>query len=213
VKAIEADREGLTAWQLADGKRPRPEPTAPTIEREIEEKRADRDAASAAVERVYEDKARFVEKHRRRLIREADEVTREARDRYVKAIEEAEQARGELVDSRAATLWAAFYPGELANQSPGDTSALALNLRRPVEGAFADHEPDHRHGVFRVLRTDANLLAEAMTQNQALELGAADPQENAAVWTGTPEGQEALRKERQEARERYRREWGTEPGW
>lgn len=52
-----------------------------------------------------------------------------------------------------------------------------------------------------------------MTRNQALKLGAADPQENAAVWMETQEGQEALCRERQEARERYAREWGQQPGW
>lgn len=116
--AVEADRQALTEWQLADGKRPRPEPTAPAVEREIEDKKADRDAALAARDRVYEDKARFVEKHRRRLIREADKTTREARDRYTNAIAAAEEARDDLVDSRAASLWAALFPGALANQSP-----------------------------------------------------------------------------------------------
>ncbi len=103
-KAVQADREALTSWQLEDAKRPRPEPTAPALEREIEEKKADRGAANAAVERVYEEKARFVEKHRRRLIGQADKATREARERYAGAIEEAEQARAELIDSRAAAL-------------------------------------------------------------------------------------------------------------
>ena len=114
-KAAEADREALTAWQLADGKRPRPEPTAPAIEREIEEKKADQDAANAAVERVYEDKSRFVERHRSRLVGEADKATQGARDRYARAIEEAEAARDELIDYRAASLWANLFPGELAN--------------------------------------------------------------------------------------------------
>jgi hypothetical protein len=50
-----------------------------------------------------------------------------------------------------------------------------------------------------------------MTRDQALELGIADPQQDAAIWTNTPE--EHLRRERQEARERYRREWGQDPGW
>ena len=68
-------------------------------------------------------------------------------------------------------------------------------------------------GVFRVLRDDAAIVAEAMTRDQVLELGAAVPQENAAVWTGTLEGQEALRREQQEAREQYQREWGRVPGW
>ena len=38
-EAVQGDRDALTAWRLADGKRPRPEPTARAIEREIEERR------------------------------------------------------------------------------------------------------------------------------------------------------------------------------
>ena len=153
----------MTAWQLADGKSPRPEPTAPALEREIEAKKADRDAANAAAERVYEDKTRFVEKHRRRLVREADKATQEARERYTRAIAEAEEARAELIDCRAASLWATFYPGELANEAPGDTAAVALNLRRPIEAALQVATRLAAAGVFRALRSDADYLAEAMS--------------------------------------------------
>jgi hypothetical protein len=58
VRAREADHEALTAWQLGDGKALRPEPTVPALEREIEAMKADRSAAVAAAERVYEDKER-----------------------------------------------------------------------------------------------------------------------------------------------------------
>ena len=190
----------MTAWQLADGKSPRPEPTAPALEREIEAKKADRDAANAAAERVYEDKTRFVEKHRRRLVREAEKATQEARERYTRAIEEAEEARAELIDSRAAALWAALYPSELANQAPGDTAAVALNLRRPVEAALQITTRLAAAGIFRVLRSDADYLAEAMSGNQAQALGKTDPYREEAIWVNTEEGQKALRKERKEAR-------------
>jgi hypothetical protein len=210
--AVEADREALTAWQLEDGKRPRPEPSAPAIEREIQEKRADRDAAIAATERIFEDKSRFVEKNRDRLGREADRATREARDRYLRAVEEAEQARAELVDCRAAALWASFFPGELANEAP-DTGAIAASFRKPVETALQVTTRLVAAGVFQVLRSDAEILAEAMTRNQAEELGATHPYRERAMWVNTEEGQEALRQERQEARERYQRAWGKVPGW
>ena len=105
--ALQADREALAEWQLTDGKKRRPEPSAPAIEREIEEKKADRDAAIAARDRVYEDKAAFVEKNRRRLIREADKATTEARTRCEQAIEAAENAHSDLVECRTAALWAA----------------------------------------------------------------------------------------------------------
>lgn len=211
-QAVEADREALAEWQLRDGKGRRPEPTAPAIEQEIEQNTADRDAAITARERVWEDKARFVEKNRRRLIREADKATQDAHARYTEALEAAEQARAELVDCRSAALWASLFPSELANQLP-DTAAVAANLRKPVEAVLQLKTRLPADGVFRVLRSDAEILAAAMTRDQALELGAADPAEGAAICTQTEEGQEALRKERQKARERYVREWGQQPGW
>lgn len=211
-EAVAADREALTEWQLGDGKRARPQPTVPAIEQEIEAKKADRDAAHAARDRVYEDKARYVEKNRSRLIREADKATREARDRYAKAVEAAEQARADLVDCRASALWASLFPAEISNQTP-DVAALAANLRRPVEAELQVANRLPAVGVFRVLRSDADILAEAMTRDQALALGAAHPNEGGAVWAGTPEHEAQMKKERQEARERYRREWGQEPDW
>ena len=205
-----SDRERLTEWQLGDGKGPRPEPTAPAIEREIEEKKADRAAALAARERVYADKARSVEKNRRRLVREADKATLKAQARYEEAIEEAERARGDLVDLRAAALWASLFPSELASQQ-ADVGAVAANLRKPVESVLQLKTRLPADGVFRVLRSDAEILANAMTHDQALELGAANPQQNAALWVGTPEHQEQMRKERREALERFKREWGHYP--
>ena len=103
-----------------------------------------------------------------------------------------------------------MFPGELANQAP-DVAAVAANLQRPVESVLQLKTRLAAEGVFRVLRSDADILATAMTREQALALGAADPQQDAAIWQGTPEHQEQMRKERQEARERYRREWGRYP--
>ena len=205
-----ADREALAQWQLTDGKRRRPAPTAPTIKQEIETKKADRDAALAACERVYEDKAQFVEKNRKRLVREADRATRDAQARYAEAIEAAEQARGELVDCRAAALWAALFPGELANQVP-DVGAVAANLRKPVEDALQLKTRLPAVGVFRVLRSDVDILGRVQTREQALALGAADPQQDAATWAGTPEHEAQAQKERQEALERYKAMWGHYP--
>lgn len=197
---------------MTDGKKRRPEPTAPAIEREIEEKEADRDAAIAARDRVYEDKAAYVERNRRQLIREANKATTEARTRYQEALEAAEKARSDLVECRTAALWAALYPGEHATQLP-DVAAIVANLRKPVESVLQLKNRLPAEGVFPVLRSDAEILASVMTNDQARKLGAADPRQDAAIWHGTPEHEEQMKKERQEARDRYRREWGQEPGW
>ena len=50
-----------------------------------------------------------------------------------------------------------------------------------------------------------------MKNDQARVLGASDPTQDAAMWVGTPEHQEQARKERAEARERYRSMWGRYP--
>jgi hypothetical protein len=60
-------------------------------------------------------------------------------------------------------------------------------------------------GVFQVLRSDADYLAEAMTRDQAMDLGFADSQPEVAIWAQTPEGQKQLEKERRETLERLRR--------
>jgi hypothetical protein len=67
------------------------------------------------------------------------------------------------------------------------------------------------HGAIRIPRSALKLPAGAPPTDQALALGAADPHKSAATWQGTREGQEELRKERQEALERYRGMWGRDP--
>ena len=51
----------------------------------------------------------------------------------------------------------------------------------------------------------AQFLAEAMTGNQALELGLAGSQRDVAIWTQSPEGQNQLQRERRELLGRLRR--------
>ena len=51
---------------------------------------------------------------------------------------------------------------------------VTLN-RRPIEAALGVTTRLAAGGVFEVLRRDSDYLAQAMTRNQALELGIADP--------------------------------------
>jgi len=173
VRAREADDEALTAWQLGDRKEPRPEPTVPAL---------------AAAERIYEDKQRYVERQRHRLLREEEKEVREAQERYERAIAEAEQARQDLVDCRTTWLWARFFPDELAIQAP-DMGAIATSLRKPIEAELQVQTRLDAAGLFRVLRGDAAILAQAMTHEQARELGLVKPSErDVAMWqTGKPD--------------------------
>lgn len=152
----------------------------------------------------------FIAKHRKRLVREADKATVEAYKRYTSLVQELEEARTELVESRAAALWAALFPGSLANNMP-NANDLATGLRKPIEAALGLKTRVSAAGVFQALRADADVLVEAMTRDQALELGVANPHEGGAIWASTPEGQKQLEIERREALERYRQMWGHYP--
>ena len=68
-------------------------------------------------------------------------------------------------------------------------AAVATNLRKPVEAALQVTTRLGADGVFSVLRSDAGILATAMTREQAVELGAARPDESAAAkWeSGKPD--------------------------
>jgi hypothetical protein len=141
-----------------------------------------RAARCAAAERIYEDKQRYVERHRRRLLREEKKEVREAQERYERAIADAEQARQDLVDCRTTWFWARFFPDELASQAP-DMGAIATNLRKPVEAELQVKTRLDACGVFRVLRRDAAILGEAMTHEQTRELGLVKPSESdVAKW-------------------------------
>jgi hypothetical protein len=155
-----------------------------------QEKRADRDAASAAVERVYEDKARLVEKHRRR----SHPGGRQGDPGGARPLRESSRG-GRAGARRTGRLPSRHALGRLLSRRarepvPRGHVGARAQLARAGRGGVSDHEPDHRHGRLPGAANGRDLLAEAMTQNQALELGAADPQGNAAVWTGTPEGRE-----------------------
>ena len=168
-EAGKADRNALTEWQLQGGQGPRPEPTVPAIEREIEERTTDRDAASQAIERVYEEKERYVDKHRKRLEREAQKWARAAHGRMADALDAYERAREELVEAREAQLWAALYPSELAQTTPNWTQ-LATGLRKPVEGTLGVKTVVTAANVVAALRADADVLREVTTQDQAAAL-------------------------------------------
>ena len=86
AQAKREDSQALADWIAAGEKGARPEPTVPKLERRIAEREADRDAANAASDRVLKEKAAFVERHRKRLVQEADRATQDAAVRYTAAI-------------------------------------------------------------------------------------------------------------------------------
>jgi len=74
-----AHQQALAEWQLGGQQGPRPESEQEQLERRIKELQADYEALTVAVGRVLDEKTSYVEANRRRLIKEADEQTEQAR--------------------------------------------------------------------------------------------------------------------------------------
>ena len=93
------DAERYAAW-LLNRNGEQPEREKPRLEEERD--RAERALAGAqtALGKVLEEKATFVQKHRSKLVKDAESATTDARTRYEEALAAAEDARHELVELR-----------------------------------------------------------------------------------------------------------------
>jgi len=172
---------------------------------------ADLAALEQLVERVYEERALFVSRNRRRLVKEATRETESARARYLAKVDEAEQARGELIANRQTEIWAAIYPAdELASQPA--SHALCGGLQRPVEAAIPGLKLQlPAFAVFTLLREDGRHLTSIATTEQAALLRdttVAALTGREAIWSGSPEDLERERREKERARAAHEAMWG-----
>ncbi len=206
------DAERLGAWQLEDRRGPRPEPELPAIREAIQRGQEDYAGLTRAVDRVLADKLAHVERHRRRLVDDADRDVEEAHARLIALLGELERARQDLADARQAALWAALFPDVTASASP-NYAILALGLRRPVEQALGIPTQLQTERVLMALRADADALRTAATPAQRTQLEGAKPSthRDVAVWADSDEARQAERQEKQAAIQRHREMFGTWP--
>lgn len=211
ASAPAADVDRLAAWRLDGEKGPRPEPTLDTIVEDIERKHADLDGLTRAVAIVLEDKARYVEKHRPRLVQEADRHVQAAHGRLGELVDQLQAARSDLAELRAASVWAAVYPSEAAMRTAPHT-LLAGGQPKALSrlGLTAQVNVDR---LWEVLRADADWLRDVASPEQRAAMQSRTPrdQPDGAVWGDTPEGREGDRAEKKAALQRYREIWGREP--
>ncbi len=204
--APEADARRRAEWIAAGEKGDAPASSRPELDARIEELERERDGLRAAADGVLEQKASYVEKHRKRLVRDADAHVTKLRERSEQLIDELAATRTELIEARSASVWAAVYPDRAAGATPPTT--VAGGRLRVLERAGIAGQVDAER-IFALLREDAGYLERALSQAQAEAMGA--KREDEAVWTGTDEGREAERKDKAQARRRYRDLWGHEP--
>jgi len=206
------DRQALADWHLEGGSRPTP--TVPALAARVEEIDAEAEAAALAIDSVLDGKTAYVAKHRRRLTADAEQATTAALTDYLGLLTQVEQARADLIDLRAATVWAALYPSASLTSTP-PTHALAGG-RQKIQ---ARHLPGLKSelpatGVFALLRDDAEHNATVATVDQAAEIQGvtrAALTQREAVWGGSSKDRDHERTEKQAALEAYKREWGHYP--
>lgn len=176
---------------------PRPEPELPAIKEQIRERQEEWEALTRATERVLVEKAEFVEKHRPRLIKEADSQADEAHSHVLQLIDQLAEARADLFAKRRATVWARLYPGEQAAREVPDTLAGGRNQALVPLGVNANVVPGR---VVEALRADADWLRQAATAEQGLAIEGRDGRKPpATVWDRSEEGQQWHCDERQRA--------------
>lgn len=191
--APDRDAEALAEWELRGRQGDRPEPSLPTIEKRLQELKDEREGLDRAVARVLHEKASYVQRHRRRLKKEARGDVEEATKRYLQLIDELAAAREDLRSRRRNEVWASLYPGGEAMAEPPDS--LAGGRKKPLQqaGFTGPVAPDR---LFDALRADADWLREACTNEQAAAIAGVDPRHRpGTVWVDDP-GEKRKRAER-----------------
>lgn len=204
--APEHDARTHADWIAAGEKGDKPASSRLELDARIEELEIERDGLLAAAGQVLEQKVAFVQRHRGRLVKDADAHVTKLRERFEQLVGDLAATRGELLESRQTAVWARTFPARAAGAAIPAT--MAGGRRRVLEQAGIAGQLDPER-LWALLRADVETLSTAVTAEQAEAMGA--KREDEAVWLGTDEGREAERKETQQRREAYRRDWGQYP--
>jgi hypothetical protein len=207
------DAAALSEWELADRKGPKPEPTTERLDVDLATAERDRDALAIACDRLLEQKATFVDKHRDRLVRVAEQQVNAAHTRARELIDELAQVRDDLASLRSAQLWASLFFGDLANSQP-QTSLIAYGLAKPIRDTLQlIPTPQFRaDAVLELLRRDVDEIRAAATPEQKARLEGRDERSVPGLtWGNTDQARKERLAELERYREEFVREWGFAP--
>jgi hypothetical protein len=197
----ELDRQELARW-VANKRGERPAAQTPGLQEQRDRAQADLEAVAVAIEEQLHRRLRHVERHRTRMVRQARAEVEQTRDRYLGLVNELRSARADLVDARAAELWAALYPSETATQAAGNTANLCLGLLNPVRESLGITFQIAADQILRGLERDADTIATKLLPEQQKELGTASPTpETEAMWSDDPRAKEWADAKRRELNE------------
>jgi hypothetical protein len=173
------DAATLAEWMDNGSHGEPPEATLPGVREDVEASERQVAALERRIGAELQRKERYVEKHRQRLTAVADTLVKDARERARAALDECEQARGELVMLREAAIWVRLFPHELAAQMPPtDTLALGVKQNYPTSVMNAISMTD----AMTLLRADIELISTALSVDQRRQLGEHVIDPRAARW-------------------------------
>lgn len=196
--AEQADTERLAGWLDSGGRGDRPEPEVARIEQELERIDQDIRALDRLVDEALDQKVSHVDKHRRKLTREAAAEVERAHRRYTDAQHVLEQARTDLLEARRTQRWAEYYPDGQATTDTIRPPMLAGGLLNPVRRTLGITTQLAFDAILAALEADANTLRDRIRNPD--KDGGLDIRDD-AIWEQTPEGSEALNREKQRIRE------------
>jgi hypothetical protein len=189
----------------------RPESRLAELEAEHRAAEGERDGLVVAVDRVLEERARHVERHRARLVKHADQLVDDCHERLTAAIEAVERERAALTGARESAIWSRLFSDESAARMPR-FNTFGGGLRRVLQplGLTAEVDADR---VLTALREDAAWLRDAISPEQRTALGEEQPFDHRreAGWDGD-ELRESEHRDRVGRLERLRAEWGHKLG-
>lgn len=214
--SAEPEHQARLADWLAGGQQgPRPVSEAGDLDTRIAELAAEVAALDIARERIFGERVAYVQKHRKRLLREAEAERKRRHRRCLTLVDELEREREELIACRQTELWAALFPHDaLASEAPFTNCIAGARLKvqeRHLPGVKVQLPA---HSVFGLLRDDASHCATVVTTAQAAALSGSTEKEltdREATWQDRKFEHAQQRREHQEAIDAYIREWGIPP--
>jgi hypothetical protein len=199
--AFNHDRQQLAAWVEAGERGDPPAATAPPLEREREQTRLLIEAAIAATESVYDERVRYVERHRGRMAKQARAEVEDARGRYLHLIGELRNARADLLDVAHALRWVELFPSENAVASIGVEAHLCAGLLEPVRRLIGTTAQLPVEQILQAFTEDARVLTDRRSPEARRELGTWTPTpEIEAMWSDDPRAKEWGKQKLEQAR-------------
>lgn len=185
----DADYAAALAGWMANGQADsKPVSEATALEEAIVEADAEHAAMDTLRDRVLEERIAFVQRHRKRLVLDAERATEQAKQRYLELVEEIAKTREELVGLRETSVWASLYPSETL-QTFAPSHVLVGGRRKATEQHLPDaKQPIPAHAVLGLLRADAEHFATVQTLEQAAEakgVSTAELTGDEAMWAGS----------------------------